>query len=137
MSKKCTTATKRFFFFLNRKTHSESDAISFVPCHDTRKGTLVEVINANVICCRGHKHPLYHEIKFGNRACLPRASGRLNRYGFFFFFLYKTDVQKEAVQYQVVFFNIRYIHPILYFTIAERQLIANEAAACFSINMYQ
>lgn len=40
------------------KTHSKSDAISFLPCHDARRGDWVEAIIAVVICRRGHKHPL-------------------------------------------------------------------------------
>lgn len=48
----------RRFFLDDRRKQNGSEAVRFVSCYDTNAGTLVEAINANVICSRGQKRPL-------------------------------------------------------------------------------
>lgn len=74
--------------------------MGFMSCHETRGGGAA-VINANVICCRGRKHPLYHD----ENGCTNHKRLSENLAIFLmcdFFCLDETNIHTETGQYSML-----------------------------------
>lgn len=93
--------------FIKKKKTQIAKVTRLVSCHvmrvvGGRRLWLAAVINANVICCRGRKHPLYHdENRCSNHKCLSENLG-IFRGCDFLFCLDETNIHTEAGQYSML-----------------------------------